>query len=85
MTVTSEEKVLDAILMWCMQASEICNWATVDELLSSLTPEQIFRERLPSIDIFLPSVRFPLMPLSLLQKVTLIFHLKLDLPLPKYT
>lgn len=69
MTVTSEEKVLDAILMWCMQASEICSWATVDELLSSLTPEQIFRDRLPSIDNFLPFVRFPLMPSSLLHKV----------------
>ncbi|XP_020242844.1 BTB/POZ domain-containing protein At2g30600 [Asparagus officinalis] len=69
MTVTSEEKVLDAILMWCMQASDICSWTAVNELLNSLTPEQIFREKLPSLDTFLPFVRFPLMPSYLLQKL----------------
>lgn len=69
MTVTSEEKVLDAILVWCMQASHICGWAMVDELLGSSAPEQLFGERLPSIDMLLPLVHFPLMPLHLLQKV----------------
>lgn len=80
MTVTSEEKVLDAILMWCTQASESCGWATINDLLSSLIPEQIFRERLQSVDIFLPFVRFPLMPSSVLQKVFLIYssYSKLD-------
>ncbi|XP_026658037.1 BTB/POZ domain-containing protein At2g30600 isoform X2 [Phoenix dactylifera] len=69
MTVTSEEKVLDAILLWCMRTSDICGWATVDEFLGSSTPEQLFGERLPSIDMLLPFVRFPLMPLHLLQKL----------------
>lgn len=69
MTVTSEEKVLDAILMWCMRASETCSWIIVDELLRSSTPEQLFRDRLLSVDIFLPLVRFPLMPAPLLQKL----------------
>lgn len=69
LTVTSEEKVLDAILVWCMRASDICGWATVDELLGSSTPKQLFGERLPSIDLLLPLVHFPLMPLHLLQKL----------------
>lgn len=69
MTVTSEERVLDAIIAWCMQASEICGWTTVDELLNSLTPEQLFGKRLPSVDILLPLVRFPLMPSHLLERV----------------
>ncbi|OAY82979.1 BTB/POZ domain-containing protein, partial [Ananas comosus] len=69
MTVTSEERVLDAIIAWCMQASEICGWTTVDELLNSLTPEQLFGKRLPSVDILLPLVRFPLMPSHLLERL----------------
>ncbi|KAJ0967945.1 hypothetical protein J5N97_024862 [Dioscorea zingiberensis] len=69
LTVTSEEKVLDAILLWCMQASEICGWVAIDDLLGSSTTEQVFKDRLSFIDIFLPSVRFPLMPLQLLQKL----------------
>ncbi|PKA46206.1 BTB/POZ domain-containing protein [Apostasia shenzhenica] len=69
MTVTSEERVLDAILMWCMQASEICGWTVVDELLNSSTLEQLFGDRILSLDKFLPLVRFPLMPHHLLQKV----------------
>ncbi|KAI0514074.1 hypothetical protein KFK09_010108 [Dendrobium nobile] len=69
MTVTSEEKVLDAILIWSMQASEICGWLAVDELLNSLTPEELFGNRLPSFDNLLPLVRFPLMPSHLLEKL----------------
>ncbi|WOL18186.1 BTB/POZ domain-containing protein [Canna indica] len=69
MTVTSEEKVLDAILLWCMQACKISGWATVDELICSSTPEEVFGERLQSIDSLLPYVRFPLMPLCLLEKL----------------
>ncbi|CAL9106583.1 unnamed protein product [Musa textilis] len=69
MTVTSEEKVLDAILLWCMQACKVFGWATVDDLLISSTPEQIFGERFQSIFLLLPFVRFPLMPLFLLEKL----------------
>jgi hypothetical protein len=69
MTVTSEEKVLDAILTWCMEGSETCHWNSVDKLLSTSTPEQLFGERLTTINDLLPLVRFPLMQLSLLQRV----------------
>lgn len=69
MTVTSEEKVLDAILTWCMEACETFCWSSVDKLLSTSTPEQLFGERLTAINTLLPFVRFPLMPLSLLQRM----------------
>uniref|UniRef100_A0ACD5XXC3 Uncharacterized protein n=1 Tax=Avena sativa TaxID=4498 RepID=A0ACD5XXC3_AVESA len=69
MTVTSEEKVLDAILTWCVEASETCCWNSVDKLLSTLTPEQLFGERLTAINALLPFVRFPLMQPSLLQRM----------------
>ncbi|CAN6463896.1 unnamed protein product [Victoria cruziana] len=61
LTVTSEEKVLDAVLLWCMQADKVCGWQSVDELLNISTPEAIFAERLLSIRVLLPLVRFPLM------------------------
>lgn len=69
MTVTSEEKVLDAILTWCMEACETFYWSSVDKLLSTSTPEQLFGERLTAINTLLPFVRFPLMPPSLLQRM----------------
>lgn len=70
MTVTSEERVLDAILTWSMEACEIFCWTSVDEFLSTSTPEQLFGERLTAIDALLPFVRFPLLHLSTLQRVT---------------
>jgi hypothetical protein len=45
MTVTSEERVLDVILTWCMGACETFHWTSVDELLRTSTPEQLFGER----------------------------------------
>ncbi|XP_043708634.1 BTB/POZ domain-containing protein At2g30600 [Telopea speciosissima] len=69
LTVTSEERVLDAILLWCLQAQEICGWEVVDELLKASTLELFFGERLQTINDLLLYVRFPLMPLSLLQKL----------------
>jgi hypothetical protein len=69
MTVTSEEKVLNAILVWSMQADDICGWIQIDELLSSSAPVQLFGERISLLDDLLPFVRFPLMPSTLLDKV----------------
>ncbi|KAL6861699.1 hypothetical protein ACP4OV_017399 [Aristida adscensionis] len=69
MTVTLEERVLDAILTWCLDACENCCWTSVDKLLSTSTPEQLFRERCTSIDTLLQFVRFPLMQLPILQKM----------------
>jgi len=69
MTVTSEERVLDVILTWCMGACETFHWTSVDELLRSSTPEQLFGERLSGINTLLPLVRFPLMQLSILKRM----------------
>ncbi|KAK8956097.1 BTB/POZ domain-containing protein [Platanthera guangdongensis] len=69
MTVTSEEKILDAILMWSMQTSENCGWFVVHELLNSSSTEQLIGQRLLSLSNLLPLVRFPLMPSHLLEKL----------------
>lgn len=69
MTVTSEERVLDAILTWSMEACENFCWTTVDKLLSTSTPEQLFGERLTAVDTLLRFVRFPLLPLSTLERM----------------
>ncbi|KAL5778348.1 hypothetical protein ACOSP7_011274 [Xanthoceras sorbifolium] len=69
LTVTSEERILNAILMWCMKAKELCGWELVDELVRKFTPEHLFEERLHSVNDLLSFVRFPLLPHSLLKKL----------------
>ncbi|CAD6338097.1 unnamed protein product [Miscanthus lutarioriparius] len=69
MTVTSEERVLDVILTWCMGACETFHWTSVDELLRTSTPEQLFGERLSAINTLLPLLRFPFMQLSTLKRM----------------
>uniref|UniRef100_A0A0D9ZXR9 BTB domain-containing protein n=1 Tax=Oryza glumipatula TaxID=40148 RepID=A0A0D9ZXR9_9ORYZ len=66
MTVTSEERVLDAILTWCMEACDCFNWTSVHELLSTSRPEKLFGGRLTAINTLLPFVRFPLVQPSVL-------------------
>lgn len=70
LTVTSEEKVLDAILMWGIKAKNVYGWEVVDELMISSTSELLFGERLHSVYDFLSFVRFPIMPSALLKKVS---------------
>lgn len=69
LTVTSEEKVLNAILMWGLKAKEFYGWEMVDELIITSAPKQLFGERLQSVQDLLPFVRFPLLPHALLKKV----------------
>lgn len=69
LTVTSEERVLNAILLWCCKAEELFGWDSVDEMMLNLAPELVFGERLNSLEEFLSFVRFPLLPYSVLQKV----------------
>ena len=73
MTVTSEERVLDAILTWCMGTCETFYWTSVDKLLRTSTPEQLFGKRLSAIGNLLQSVRFPLMQLPMLKRVHVAF------------
>lgn len=69
LTVTSEEKVLNAILMWGMKAEDLYGWEVVDELMVYSTPELLFRDRLQSVNDLLPFVRFPTLPYAFLKKV----------------
>ncbi|GAB2215913.1 hypothetical protein Droror1_Dr00023676 [Drosera rotundifolia] len=69
LTVTSEERVLNAILLWGMQTNEQRSWEVVDELLKQSAPETFFGQRLQSVNSLLELVRFPLMPHVLLQKL----------------
>jgi len=73
MTVTSEERVLDAILTWCMGTCETFYWTSVDKLLRTSTPEQLFGKRLSAVGNLLQSVRFPLMQLPKLMRVRVAF------------
>ncbi|GMQ07255.1 hypothetical protein CsSME_00051528 [Camellia sinensis var. sinensis] len=67
LTVTSEERVLNAILLWCMEAKEFYVWDVVDEMILNSVPELLFVERFQSINYLLPLVRFPLLPYALLK------------------
>ncbi|PRQ27348.1 putative chromatin remodeling & transcription regulator BTB-POZ family [Rosa chinensis] len=69
LTVTSEEKVLNAILMWGAKAKEVCGWEVVDEMMTYSTAEALFGDRLQTVNDLLPLVRFLLLPLSLLEKL----------------
>ncbi|KAL6982604.1 hypothetical protein U1Q18_015992 [Sarracenia purpurea var. burkii] len=69
LTVTSEERVLNAILLWCLQAKELYGWDAVDEMMINSTPELLFGERFKAVNYLLPLVRFPLLPYSLLKKL----------------
>ncbi|KAF7137849.1 hypothetical protein RHSIM_Rhsim07G0255100 [Rhododendron simsii] len=69
LTVTSEERVLNAILLWCLQANELYGWDVVDETMLNLMPEHLFGERFHSASLLLPLVRFPLLQYVLLKKL----------------
>lgn len=78
LTVTSEERVLNAILLWCSQTKQSWNWEKVDNLLLDLSPSIIFKERLNSLHALLPHVHFPLLPGLLLKKLersNLFYHI----------
>ncbi|KAL5557732.1 hypothetical protein UlMin_033943 [Ulmus minor] len=69
LTVTSEERVLNAILMWGMKGKDLRGWEVVDELMMYSGSELLFGERLQSVHDFLSFVRFPTMPLALLKNL----------------
>lgn len=69
LTVTSEEKVLNAILLFGMNAKDLFGWEVVDQLIINSTPELLFGGRLQLVYDLLPYVRFPLLQYSLLDKL----------------
>ncbi|KAF6172577.1 hypothetical protein GIB67_007090 [Kingdonia uniflora] len=42
LTVTSEERILDAILLWVAHTNRLCRWQTVDAYVMSSTPDLLF-------------------------------------------
>ncbi|KAF6168892.1 hypothetical protein GIB67_038389, partial [Kingdonia uniflora] len=70
LTVTSEERILDAILLWGAYTNRLCGWQAVDAYVMSSTPNLLFGDRFLLLNTLLPLVCFPLMPLDLLKKVT---------------
>ncbi|TYI82027.1 hypothetical protein E1A91_D05G193900v1 [Gossypium mustelinum] len=69
LTVISEERVLDAILMWYMKSEKLCGWEVVNELITNSTLESVFKDRLQLVNDLLASVRFSLLPYPLLKKL----------------
>ncbi|KAF9603930.1 hypothetical protein IFM89_039150 [Coptis chinensis] len=70
LTVICEERVLDAILLWGLLADELCGWEEVDTLFKSSRSELLFGDRLESVKVLLPFVRFPLMSAAILEKLS---------------
>lgn len=73
LTVISEERVLNAILLWCLRAEDLHGWELVEEKILNSSPELLFGDRLQSLNKFLPLVRFSLLPHALLKKVGIIY------------
>lgn len=69
LTVTSEERILNAIMMWGMKSMKLISWEEVDELLKMSTLEVLFEERIEFMGELLQFVRFALLPRDLLKKV----------------
>uniref|UniRef100_A0A0C9RL84 TSA: Wollemia nobilis Ref_Wollemi_Transcript_12672_3093 transcribed RNA sequence n=1 Tax=Wollemia nobilis TaxID=56998 RepID=A0A0C9RL84_9CONI len=69
LVVTSEERVLDAVLTWGSHEDDLQGWEAINEQLESCPPATVFAQRLKPLNDLLPLVRFPLMPLALLQKL----------------
>ncbi|KAH9297739.1 hypothetical protein KI387_029421 [Taxus chinensis] len=69
LVVTSEERVLDAVLTWGSQIEDCRGWEAINEHLEACIPATVFGQRLQHLNDLLPLVRFPIMPLALLQKL----------------
>lgn len=65
----SEERVLDAILTWGARGDGLHGWEAANQQLEECSPDTLFSERLEPLSELLALVRFPIMPLPLLQKV----------------
>ncbi|KAF6144304.1 hypothetical protein GIB67_024531 [Kingdonia uniflora] len=69
LTVTSEERILDAILLWGAHTNRLCGWQAVDAYVMSSTPDLLFGDRFLLLNTLLPLACFLLMPLDLLKKL----------------
>lgn len=69
LSVISEEKVLDAIMLWGANKDTIHSWEDANEHTKT-EGAALFQERLEDVKLLLPLVRFPLVPLAVLQMVS---------------
>ncbi|KAI4388508.1 hypothetical protein MLD38_000829 [Melastoma candidum] len=69
LTVTSEERILNAIMVWCTKSMRLISWEEVDDLLKTTTLEILFQERIELMGELLQFVRFALLPRELLKKI----------------
>eukprot|EP00250_Pteridium_aquilinum_P012428 c20722_g1_i3 orf=213-2012(+) len=67
--VSTEERVLNAIIMWASVGKQIHNWRAANEYVSEHSVNELFKERLASLNEVLQYVRFALMPPTLLQEI----------------
>lgn len=66
LSVISEEKVLDAIMIWGANKDDIHSWGDANQQ-AKIEGTALFQERFEDVKLLLPLVRFPLMALAVLQ------------------
>jgi hypothetical protein len=67
--LTSEERVLDAVLLWGAHTSGLATWQDVDTAVHEVGADTVFRERRDEVEKLLGLVHFPIMMLAVLQQV----------------
>eukprot|EP00249_Psilotum_nudum_P017129 c26176_g2_i2 orf=223-2589(-) len=67
--VTSEEKILDAILVWASTVACHHGWMEADEYLKVHSIQELFGNMIEGLNELLPFVRFALFPIPLLQQL----------------
>lgn len=68
--VTSEEKVLDAVLLWGANHDGISGWEDASAYFNDNTMEALVFDREEELKCLLPLIRFPFMSVTILQKVS---------------
>jgi hypothetical protein len=67
--LTSEERVLDAVLLWGAHTGGLATWQDVDTAVHEIGANTVFRERRDEVEKLLGLVHFPIMMPSVLQRV----------------
>jgi hypothetical protein len=67
--VTSEEKVLDAVMLWAANRDEIHGWDDANCHANNLEQDHLFGQREEDLESLLPLVHFPFISLPVLEMV----------------
>lgn len=68
--VSSEEKVLDSVLAWAASKEEVGGWEDAEKHIENHVSANVYQPRENQLQGLLPLVRFPLMPMAVLRKVS---------------